>query len=191
MKGTVSFLAAAALVIVAGCASKPQPRTVQKQPWSWSALERARASELIMACGIANAPTIPGAIEKARRRGRVELAHQLETKTIDTMAADFAGETGQEGLRPPEAYIADVKRTVVAWVLENKAVRRGMRYEPKAEGTYTAWAIAVFDPRVLVKAFATHAEKSAGWYDRFRSSATYAELEKHVARYADYIANDP
>lgn len=141
----------------------------------------------LAAVGIGSSRTVHLALDKAKTRGRTELAHIMETK-VDSLKKDFSEEIGSaDGSELNELFSAASKH--VAHQILRGSVPKDLKYDTKNNMT-TAWALMVVDPKVIADAFANQKNSARHLYTRFRASQAFAELDAEVKKFEDFKAKD-
>ncbi len=141
----------------------------------------------LAAVGVGSSRTVHLALDKAKTRGRTELAHIMETK-VDSLKKDFSEEIGSEdGAELNELFSAASKH--VAHQVLRGAVPKDLKYDTQDKMT-TAWALMVVDPKVIADAFANQANSARNMYTRFRASQAFAELDEEVKKFEDFKEKD-
>jgi len=123
------------------------------------------------------------AIDKAKTRGRVELAQILEVK-IDSMKKDFQEEVGEGNGSELNALFTAAAKVVTHKILSG-TVPKDIKFE-EANGKTTAYALMVVDPKVIADAFADQANSQRNMYTRFRASQAFKELDEEIKKYEEY-----
>ncbi len=177
-----------AAVMMAGCA-KPHKVASQKTPFE-VIQEKANAITAaggLAAVGVGSSRTVNLALDKAKTRGRTELAHIMETK-VESLKKDFSEEVGTaDGAELNELFSA-ASRHVASQVLRG-AVPKDLKYDTQG-GMTTAWALMVVDPSVIADAFANQANTARHMYTRFRASQAFDELDKEVKKFDEFKKQD-
>jgi len=141
----------------------------------------------LAAVGIGSSRTVHLALDKAKTRGRTELAHIMETK-VDSLKKDFSEEIGSaDGSELNELFSAASKH--VAHQILRGSVPKDLKYDTKDNMT-TAWALMVVDPKVIADAFANQKNSARHLYTRFRASQAFSELDAEVKKFEDFKAKD-
>ncbi len=185
--GYIMVMSVAALVL-SGCA-KPRPIASERTPFD-IIQEKANAITAaggLAAVGMGSSRTVHLALEKAKTRGRVELAHILESK-IDSMRKDFSEEIGEGADSEYNALFTSASRSVASQILRG-TVPRDLKYDT-AGGMTTAYALMVQDPKVIADAFAAQANTARHQYTRFRASQAFEELDKEVKKFEEFQKQD-
>lgn len=190
MKRIVSVLAMAALVgSFAGCKSSPKTVTSEKTPFD---VMQEKANQITAAGGLAavgmgESRTVSLALDKAKTRGRAELARVMEAK-VESLQKNFLEEIGEGKDSEVNALFSEATKVIAAQVLRG-SVPKDLKYETK-DGLTTAWALMVQDPKVIQGAFEQQANSQRNQYTRFRASQAFAEMEKDVQRFEEFKKND-
>ena len=141
----------------------------------------------LAAVGIGSSRTVSLAMDKAKTRGRTELAHILETK-VDSLKKDFSEEIGEGESAEYNALFSAASKSVAHQILRG-TVPKDLKYET-AGNTTTAWALMVQDPKVIADAFADQKNSAKSLYTRFRASQAFAELDGEVKKFEEFKAKD-
>lgn len=183
MRKVAAGLVAVAFV-VAGCSS-PEKTASTQTPFE---MMQAKANMItenggLAAVGIGTSRTVSLALDKAKTRGRTELAHIMETK-IDSMKKDFQEEIGEGESAEYNALFTQVSKSVAHQILRG-SVPQDLKYDT-SNGTTTAWALMVQNPKVLADAFAQQANTQRHLYTRFRASQAFQELEEETKKFEEF-----
>ena len=141
----------------------------------------------LAAVGIGSSRTVSLAMDKAKTRGRTELAHILETK-VDSLKKDFSEEIGEGESAEYNALFSAASKSIAHQILRG-TVPKDLKYET-AGNTTTAWALMVQDPKVIADAFADQKNSAKALYTRFRASQAFAELDGEVKKFEEFKAKD-
>ncbi len=176
-----------ALSLVAGCATRKT--SSEKTPFE-IIQEKANAITAaggLAAVGVGSSRTVHLALDKAKTRGRTELAHIMETK-VDSLKKDFSEEVGSaDGAELNELFSAASKH--VAHQILRGSVPKDLKYDTQDNMT-TAWALMVVDPKVIADAFANQANTARHLYTRFRASQAFSELDEEIKKFEDFKAKE-
>jgi len=141
----------------------------------------------LAAVGVGSSRTVHLALDKAKTRGRTELAHIMETK-VDSLKKDFSEEIGSaDGAELNELFSAASKH--VAHQILRGSVPKDLKYDTQDNMT-SAWALMVVDPKVIADAFANQANTARHLYTRFRASQAFAELDEEIKKFEDFKAKE-
>lgn len=178
---------AVALVMAAGCAKTKVES--EKNPFD-IIQEKANAITAaggLAAVGVGTSRTVHLALDKAKTRGRTEVAHIMETK-VESLKKDFSEEVGSaDGSELNELFSAASKH-IASQVLRG-SVPKDLKYDT-ANGMTTAWALMVIDPSVIADAFASQANTQRHLYTRFRASQAFADLDAEVKKFEEFKQKD-
>lgn len=178
---------AVAAALVAGCAKTKVAS--ERTPFE-VIQEKANAITAaggLAAVGVGSSKTVYLALDKAKTRGRTELAHIMETK-VESLKKDFAEEIGTaDGAELNELFSAASKH-IAAQVLRG-AVPKDLKYDTQS-GMTTAWALMVVDPSVIADAFASQANTQRNQYTRFRASQAFTDLDAEVKKFEEFKKQD-
>jgi hypothetical protein len=180
-----------ALVIgITGCSTKQPDGMQEDSPFVVMQNKANAITEAggLAAVGIGSSRTVNLAIDKAKTRGRTELAHIMETK-IDSMKKDFSEEIGEGQDSEFNSMFQAVSKSVAHQILRG-SVPKDLKYETGEGGLITAWALMVQDPKVIADAFAQQANSARAQYTRFRASQAFAELDEEVKKFDEFKANE-
>jgi len=188
MKRAVVFVACAVLVgMVAGCRS---PKAKSDKTIFGMMQEKANAiteAGGLAAVGIGTSKTINIALDKAKTRGRVEVAQIMEVK-VDSMKKDFSEEVGEgQGSELNALFTAAAK--VVTHKIMTGSVPKDLKYE-QADGQIQAYALMVIDPKVIADAFNDQSNGQKAMYTRFRASQAFNELDQEIKKYEEFKKTD-
>jgi hypothetical protein len=176
----VSILAACAL---SGC--RTPKKVVQKTMFE---LMQERASAItdaggLAAVGIGSSRTAGLSLEKAKTRGRAEMARIMEAK-VSTLQKDFREEIGEDENAEYNALFSEATKTLASTVLRG-SVPKDLKYEPQGS-MFQACALMVMDPKVIAQAFENQKNSQKALYTRFRASQAFKELEADVEKYESF-----
>ena len=141
----------------------------------------------LAAVGIGTSQTVALALDKAKTRGRTELAHIIETK-VDSLKKDFSEEIGESKGAEYNALFSAACKSVAHQILRG-SVPKDLKYET-GNGTTTAWALMVQDPKIIQDAFNEQKNSQAALYTRFRASQAFKELDDEVKKFDDFKNKD-
>ena len=189
MKKLVTSVAAVAVLagFMSGCAHTKV--TSEKTPFD-IIQEKANAITAaggLAAVGMGSSRTVHLALDKAKTRGRTELAHIMETK-VDSLKKDFSEEIGAGKESELNELFSAVSKHVAHQVLSG-SVPKDLKYET-TDGMTTAWALMVVDPKVVADAFAGQANTARHLYTRLRASQAFKELDEEVKKFEEFKKKD-
>jgi hypothetical protein len=141
----------------------------------------------LAAVGIGTSRTVHMALDKAKTRGRTELAHIMETK-VDSLKKDFSEEIGAGKESEVNELFSAVSKHIAHQLLHG-SVPKDLKYDTK-DGMTTAWALMVIDPKVVADAFASKKNSARNLYTRFRASQAFAELDEEVKKFEEFKKKD-
>ncbi len=141
----------------------------------------------LAAVGVGSSRTVHLALDKAKTRGRTELAHIMETK-VDSLKKDFSEEVGSADEAELNELFSAASKHVAHQILRG-SVPKDLKYDTQDNMT-TAWALMVVDPKVIADAFANQANTARHLYTRFRASQAFAELDEEVKKFEDFKAKE-
>lgn len=187
MKRVLWGLVAVSLMIsLAGCRS-----TIKSEKTPFDVMqEKANAITAaggLAAVGIGESRNTSLALDKAKTRGRVELATIISAK-VDALKKDFQEEIGEGTAAEFNALFSNASKTLVSQHLQG-TVPKDLKFESK-EGQTTAWALMVLDPKVIADAFQNQANSQRNLYTRFRASQAFDELDKEVQKFEEFKKQD-
>lgn len=139
------------------------------------------------AVGIGSSRTVHLALDKAKTRGRTELAHMMETK-VDSLKKDFSEEIGATDDSELNELFSAASKHVAHQVLRG-SIPKDLKYDTEDNMT-TAWALMVVDPKVIADAFADQKNSARNLYTRFRASQAFSELDNEVKKFEEFKAKD-
>ena len=180
---------AVAVALAAGCASQPRKVASEKTPFE-VIQEKANAITAaggLAAVGVGSSRTVHLALDKAKTRGRTELAHIMETK-VESLKKDFSEEVGTAEDAELNELFSAVSRHIASQVLRG-SVPKDVKYDTQG-GLTTAWALMVVDPSVIADAFNNQANTARHMYTRFRASQAFDELDKQAAKFEEFKQKD-
>jgi hypothetical protein len=134
----------------------------------------------VAAVGIAQSSELNSALEKAKARGREELARLAEDE-IAALKRRFLRELDEPGSGDYDVVFDTVSRTVAA-TLAATQLPTDLRHATRGRIS-EAWALMVLEPRVVFDAFEAQAGTFEALYPRLRESDVFAELDRRVQRF--------
>ena len=141
----------------------------------------------LAAVGIGSSRTVHLALDRAKTRGRTELAHIMETK-VDSLKKDFSEEIGSAGGSELNELFSSASKQVAHQMLKG-CVPKDVKYDVTGS-SYTGYALMVVDPKVIADAFPEKANSARHLYTRFRASQAFAELDAEVKKFEEFKAKD-
>lgn len=185
MKKLLTFALFAALTAgLTGCSSTPETKAKAQQPlfeefqeMSTKVLENGG----IAVVGIGESKSLEIALNKAKTRGRVELAQLLETK-VEAIQKDYVEEVGLAEEAQILAQFEGTAKLITSQQIQG-SVAKELKYEI-INGTVTAYALMELDPQIIM----TQLAKEKELYTRFRASKAFEELDKEIQKYEAYKA---
>ena len=187
MKRAVAVVMCGVLAgMVAGCAT---PKTGKKSVFAMMQEKANAITEAggLAAVGIGTSKTMNLALDKAKTRGRVELAQIMEVK-VDSMKKDFQEEVGEGQGSELNALFTAAARVVTQKIMTG-SVPKALETEPE-NGQINAYALMVIDPKVVADAFGDQANSQRNMYTRFRASQAFAELDNEIKKYDAFKKNE-
>jgi vancomycin resistance protein YoaR len=171
-------------IVASGCRTMPVTSSVDT-PFQKMQEQAAQITDQggLAAVGVGTSSSIQLALEKAKTRGRAELAQIVETK-VETMRKSFTEEVGESKIQDYDAMFTAVSKVVASQVLRG-TVARDMRYDMQG-GKITAWALMVQNPKLLADVFEAQLNAQKALLTRFRASTAFQELEKEVKAFEAY-----
>ena len=186
MKLSITVALMLAVGVITGCRTS-QPDT--RDPFV-ILQERARAATDaggLAAVGMGTSLSQPMAIDKAKMRGRTEIAHMVETK-VDSLKKDFAEEVGDiPSAEYNELFSAAAKNLAHQLLSGTGATDVRSRSDGKLT---TAWALMVLNPKTLATAIEANANAQRHVYTRFRASQAFAELQSEIEKFEAFKRKD-
>jgi len=184
MKKVLFFTLLSALTIgVVGCSSTPEVEKAKAQRPLFDDFQKMSTQILesggIAVVGLGESKSLELALNKAKTRGRVELAQLLETK-IEALQKDFVEETGLAEDAQILAQFSSTSKIITSQQIEG-SVAQELKYEI-LEGTVTAYALMVLDPKIII----TQLEKEKELYTRFRATKAFEDLDAEITEYEAY-----
>jgi hypothetical protein len=173
---------AIAVLLMACMVSGCRTASVDEQDPFAALQQRARAAMDaggFAAVGMGTSMSQQTAIDKARARGRTEIAHMVETK-IDSLRKDFTEELGPEQTAEHNELFNNASKSLTHRLLSGTSVT-DMRY--KTEGSLTtACVLIVMSPKAVATAVEAAADTDKLYY-LWRSSQTFRALQESVKTY--------
>jgi len=187
-KWSVSVVALVAVAMLAGCAA-PRKATSEKTVFE---ILQEKANEItaaggLAAVGIGESKVINTALDRAKNRGRAELARMIEVK-LDNLQKDFSEEIGEDENSEYNSLFSNATKLLTSQVLRG-SVPRALKYDRKGSMT-VGYALMVQDPKVVADAFANQANTQRHLYTRFRASQAFDELDKEVKKFEEFKQKD-
>jgi len=175
-----------AVVLIAGC------RTTQHDTRDPFVIlqERAQAARDaggLASVGMGTSLSQPLAIDKAKTRGRTELAHMVETK-VDSLKKDFAEEVGDVPSAEYNELFAAASKNIAHQLLTGTGAT-DVRTRSDEKLT-TAWALMVLNPQILATALEANAGAQRHVYTRFRASQAFEELQREIEKFEEFKRKD-
>ena len=133
----------------------------------------------IAVVGIGESKSLEIALNKAKTRGRVELAQMLEIK-IESLQKDFVEEVGLAEEAQILAQFSSTAQAITSQQIQG-SVAKELKYEI-LEGTVTAYALMELDPKLIMNQL----EKEKELYTRFRSTKAFKNLDTEIKEYEAY-----
>jgi len=168
--------------LLAGCSSTPETKAKAQRPlfndfqeMSTEVLE----SGGLAVVGIGESKSLELALNKAKTRGRVELAQMLETK-IESLQKDFVEETGLPENAQILSQFSSTAQAITSQQIQGSAAKE-LKYEI-IDGTVTAYALMELNPKIVVNQLAKEEEL----YTRFRATKAFESLDKEIKEYEAY-----
>ena len=183
MKKVLFF--AAHLVLAAlfvGCSSPSESKAKAQRPLFNDFQEmstKVLESGGIAVVGIGESKSLEIALNKAKTRGRVELAQMLETK-IESLQKDFVEEVGMAEEAQILAQFSSTAQAITSQQIQG-SVAKELKYEI-LEGTVTAYALMELDPKLIMNQL----EKEKELYTRFRATKAFENLDTEIKEYEAY-----
>lgn len=181
-KPLFTIICLAAAILMAGCSSTPETKTKAQRPLFNNFQELSTEileSGGIAVVGIGESKSLELALNRAKTRGRVELAQMLETK-IESLQKDFVEETGLSENAQILAQFSSTAQTITSQQIQDRAAKE-LKYEI-IDGTITAYALMELDPKIVM----SQLEKEEELYNRFRATKAFESLDKEIKEYEAY-----
>jgi len=185
MKKLIYFSILAVLTVwIAGCSSTPETKAEAQQPL-FEEFQKMSTKILesggIAVVGVGESKSLEIALNKAKTRGRVELAQLLQTK-IEAIQKDFVEETGLAEEAQILAQFSSTAQVITSEQIQGSAAKE-LKYET-IDGTVTAYALMELDPRMVL----TQLAKEKELYTRFQASKAFENLDKEIKEYEAFKA---
>lgn len=179
-----SILLTALFAGLTGCTSTPKAKAKVQQPL-FQEFQQA-STKIVDAGGLAvvglgESKSLEIAINKAKTRGRVELAQLLETK-IEALQKDFVEETGLAEEAQILAQFSSTAQAITSQQIQG-SVAKDLQYETIGD-TITAYALMELNPKLIVNQLAKEKEL----YTRFRATKAFENLDSEIKEYEAYKA---
>ncbi len=175
----------ATAVVLTGCATKPKPKPVAQQPM-FEKMQKMSTKILqsggMAVVGIGESKSLELALNKAKSRGRVELAQMLEIK-VEALQKDFMEETGLPEESEVLAQFSSTAKIITSQQIQG-SVAQELKYETIGD-TVTAYALMVLDPKIIANQLAKEKEL----YTRFQATKAFEALDKEIEEYEAYKAS--
>ncbi|MBC8206002.1 MAG: hypothetical protein ISR85_00045 [Kiritimatiellales bacterium] len=169
-------------ILLAGCSSTPASKAKAQRPlfndfqeMSTEVLE----SGGLAVVGIGESKSLELALNKAKTRGRVELAQMLKTK-IEALLKDFVEETGLAETAQILAQFSSTAQAITSQEIQG-SVAKELKYEI-INDTVTAYALMELDPKLVMNQL----EKEEELYTRFRATKAFESLDAEIKEYEAY-----
>ena len=184
MKKVLFFTLLSALMIgIAGCSSTPEAEKAKAQRPLFDDFQKMSTKILesggIAVVGLGESKSLELALNKAKTRGRVELAQLLETK-IEALQKDFVEETGLANDAQILAQFSSTAQAITSQQIKG-SVAKELKYEI-LKGTVTAYALMELDPKLIMNQL----EKEKELYTRFRATKAFENLDAEIKEYEAY-----
>jgi hypothetical protein len=172
-------------VLVAGCATAPKRDKRAKRMFE-KFQEKAQdiiAAGGLAAVGIGESRVVNTAMDKAKYRGRQEIAIAIEAK-INALQKSFTEEIGEGEGSEYNALFSTAGKLVTSQELRGSHPK-ALDYEKNAN-TVTGYALMVLDPKIIANALQDQVNTARHLYTRFRASQAFAELDEEVKKFEEY-----
>jgi len=184
MKKALFFTLLSALTIgMVGCSSTPEAEKAKAQRPLFDDFQKMSTKTLeaggLAVVGIGESKSLEIALNKAKTRGRVELAQMLETK-IEALQKDFVEETGLAEDAQILAQFSSTSQAITSQQIQGSAAKE-LKYEI-LDGTVTAYALMELDPKIVMNQL----EKEEELYTRFRATKAFESLDAEIKEYEAY-----
>ncbi|MBI9019957.1 MAG: hypothetical protein JEZ10_01710 [Verrucomicrobia bacterium] len=168
---------------LSGCSSTPEAKKAEAQQPLFEDFQKMSAKILesggIAVVGIGESKSLEIALNKAKTRGRVELAQLLETK-IEAIQKDFVEETGLAENAQILAQFSSTAQAITSQQIQG-SVAKELKYEV-LDGTVTAYALMELNPKAVM----AQLEKEQELYTRFRATKAFENLDAEIKEYEAY-----
>lgn len=172
-----------AIGLLAGCSSTPEEKKAKAQRPLFNDFQEMSTEVLeaggLAVVGIGESKSLEIALNKAKTRGRVELAQMLETK-IEALQKDFVEETGLPENAQILAQFSSTAQAITSQEIQGSTARE-LKYEI-IDGTITAYALMELNPKIVMNRLAEEEEL----YTRFRATKAFESLDKEIKEYEAY-----
>ncbi|MBL7016734.1 MAG: hypothetical protein ISR84_04165 [Kiritimatiellales bacterium] len=169
-------------ILLSGCSSTSASKAKAQRPLFNDFQEMSTEileSGGIAVVGIGESKSLELALNKAKTRGRVELAQMLEVK-IEALQKDFMEETGLAENAQLLAQFSSTAQAITSQQIQGSAAKE-LKYEI-INDTVTAYALMELDPKLVMNQL----EKEEELYTRFRATKAFESLDKEVKEYEAY-----
>ena len=169
-------------ILLAGCSSTPESKAKAQRPLFNDFQEMSTEileSGGIAVVGIGESKSLELALNKAKTRGRVELAQMLEVK-IEALQKDFIEETGLAENAQLLAQFSSTAQAITSQQIQGSAAKE-LKYEI-INDTVTAYALMELDPKLVMNQL----EKEEELYTRFRATKAFESLDAEIKEYEAY-----
>jgi len=169
-------------ILLSGCSSTPESKAKAQRPLFNDFQEMSTEileSGGIAVVGIGESKSLELALNKAKTRGRVELAQMLEVK-IEALQKDFMEETGLAENAQLLAQFSSTAQAITSQQIQGSAAKE-LKYEI-LDGTVTAYALMELDPKIVMNQL----EKEEELYTRFRATKAFESLDAEIKEYEAY-----
>ena len=169
-------------ILLAGCSSTPESKAKAQRPLFNDFQEMSTEileSGGIAVVGVGESKSLELALNKAKTRGRVELAQMLETK-IEALQKDFIEETGLAENAQILAQFSSTAQAITSQQIQG-SVAKELKYEI-INDTVTAYALMELDPKLVMNQL----EKEEELYTRFRATKAFESLDAEIKDYEAY-----
>jgi len=169
-------------ILLAGCSSTPDSKAKAQRPL-FNDFQKMSTKVLesggIAVVGIGESKSLELALNKAKTRGRVELAQMLETK-IESLQKDFVEEVGLAADAQLLAQFSSTSQAITSQEIQGSAAKE-LKYEI-IDGTVTAYALMELNPKLVMNQLAQEEEL----YTRFRATKAFENLDSEIKEYEAY-----
>jgi hypothetical protein len=183
MKKFALLIATTAIVaLLAGCAGTPDTKAEAQRPLFNEFQEMSTEileSGGLAVVGIGESRSLEIALNKAKVRGRVELAQVLETK-IEALQKDFVEETGLAADAQILSQFSSTAKIITSQQIQGSAAQE-LKYEV-IDGVVTAYSLMELNPKLVMDQL----EKAEELYTRFRATQAFENLDKEIEDYEAY-----
>lgn len=174
------------VALVAGCST---PTTTSSKTVFEMMQDKANeitAAGGLAAVGMGESRVINTAMDRAKNRGRQEIARMIEVK-VNSLQKDFTEEIGEGKGSEFNSLFSNASKLITSQTLRG-SVAKDIKWDKK-DSIITGYALMVLDPKVIASAFQDQANSARQLYTRFRASQAFEDLDKEVKKFDEYKKN--